>query len=488
MAVGKPPSPLVRRLADATRTWFTALRKAHGKEHFYFFALYTTEDGTYVTPTATTEEALAATVAKYRDRDSKRARADEELVRDLRFCAPDSPYHAIDDDAFGTFVARSRRAGAELHQACFDALRILDDEGLFGRGAARAKLIVNVVYGDMSDERWLAHAEGLNPKKAIAAALPFLRLHLPSGEVTPWGTKAYQLTALSLSADAKLVAYTGSGGEIGVFDTTTRAPVLAKRLRGPLHQGAHWGSVISPDGTKLYLGDETEIGILPVPKGEYTKLAKTKKPSELAITRDGALLAASSWSAPLTVYDTAKARIVWKLAGIGKVALAFSTDGAKLAVAQGAQGKTKASVRVFDARSGKAGWTTNLGIRSDVSIAWAPDGRTLLVAASELFAPPERAATVTTLAYHDVKTGKVTATIPCESLVGAIAISPSGSRIGICAHAALVAIDHDGNVLARGTGGQETLDTCVFVGEERLLAVGRDVNSGPGILELHIPD
>jgi hypothetical protein len=58
----------------------------------------------------------------------------------------------------------SPRPGRPLHEACFAALSQLDREGVFGQGAERDRVIVNVVYGDMSDERWLAHAERLNPK------------------------------------------------------------------------------------------------------------------------------------------------------------------------------------------------------------------------------------------------------------------------------------------------------------------------------------
>jgi hypothetical protein len=129
----------------------------------------------------------------------------EALARDLRFSATDSPYHDT----------RS---------------------GYFGSGAARANVIVNVVYGDMSDEQWLAHAERLNPAGAVESALPFLRLHLPSGAVSRWGRGPYQVNALSLSSDRSIVAYSGSGGEVGVLRVTDRKAIYEKRRKGE-----HWG-------------------------------------------------------------------------------------------------------------------------------------------------------------------------------------------------------------------------------------------------------
>jgi len=68
--------------------------------------------------------------------------------------------------------------------------------------------------------------------------------------------------------------------------------------------------------------------------------------------------------------------------------------------------------------------------------------------------------------------------------VHAVAFSPKGTRIGLCTRAAIALFDRSGDELARGTGGQESLLACAFADDDRLLAVGRDVNSGPALLEL----
>ncbi len=195
MAGPRARGTVAQRLATAARTAFSALRDAHPSEHFYFFALFTTDAGEYVTTTAWSEEAFA--------------RVDN---RDFRFWPAESPHHSTHGALFDDF-----NPGSRLHEACFAALGILDAEGFFGVGAARANVILNVVYGDMSDEQWLAHAQRLNPPEAVAAALPYLRLHLPEGDVKQWGARVYQVSGLSLSSDRRVVAYTGMGGEVGIL-------------------------------------------------------------------------------------------------------------------------------------------------------------------------------------------------------------------------------------------------------------------------------
>jgi hypothetical protein len=237
-------------LGRAAATAFSAIRDAHPEERFYFFALYTTPEGSYVAATAWSEEALSKIIARYAERDP--GRSVEVLARNLRFSAPDSPYHQTRPDLFSGV-----RACRALHEACFEALEGLDRGGFFGRGAARRGVILNVVYGDMSDERWLAHARRLNPASVAESALPFLRLNVPSGAVSRWGKSAYQVNALSLSRDRSVVAYSGSGGEVGVLRVGDRTAIYEKRRRGE-----HWTSALSPDGTLLYLGDADGVGRL----------------------------------------------------------------------------------------------------------------------------------------------------------------------------------------------------------------------------------
>lgn len=155
-----------RSLTAAARAAFTAMRASAPRDRFYFFALTTTEDGRHVGATAWSEEALARTIDAFRVRDPHwRA---EGHRRRLRFHEPDSPFHG---EPFADFAPDRK-----LHDACFDALRELDGDAFFGKGMARSKTLINVVYPDMTDRRWLENADRLNSRAALARALPFLDL------------------------------------------------------------------------------------------------------------------------------------------------------------------------------------------------------------------------------------------------------------------------------------------------------------------------
>ena len=335
-------------------------------------------------------------------------------------------------------------------------------------------MIVNVVYGEMSDERWLAHAKRLNPRAALTVAMPFLRLHIASGRVSQWGMAAYQVNALSLSADRKLVAYAGSGGEVGVLRVASREPVFEKRRRGE-----HWSCALTPSGARLYLGDKDGIGVLDPRTGAFTRFVLTGKPGALAISPDGKLLAASSWESPLRVFDTTTQRVVWEVPDIvGEPA--FSPDGRSLAVANALMVRKAWVGRLacYDAANGRVRWTARLGSGRSASFAWALDGSRLLGAASVDDGASE-------VAWYAAADGARDA-LPWTGAVEAVAVSPSGTRLGVCADSTVAILDDAGKELARGTGTQESLTSLAFANDRTLLAAGRDVNSGPAILQLRL--
>jgi hypothetical protein len=445
-------TPLSRRIAAAAREAFITLLAEHPDERFYFFALFTTENGGYVTTTSASEEGLSKAVARYAAKGSR------VTARTLRFSAPDSSYHAP-SQPFD--VPQGRKTVA----ACFAALAALDREGLFGRDAERERAIVNVVYGDMSHEMWLAHAERLNPKAAIARALPFLDLNLPSGDVTCWGARAYQLNALSCSADRSLVAYSGSGGEIGVLRVDTRTPVREMRRRGE-----HWASVLSPDGARFYLGDEDGTVVLDVKTGRARPFASSSKVRLLALAPDERTLATAPWGAPLVAYDVATKVQLWKH-DVAVEACAFSPDGERLAYVIASP---TIEIVCVDARTGERVWTTPLPHAPPAGLVWHAATNAIVVAADG------------TLSWLD-PAGWVARSLSCGSSCTRFALSPSGARIAHADGRALVVRDIDGHELARGTGGHEDLIACVFVDESRALGVGRDVNSGPAIVDLAFP-
>lgn len=478
MSTTKPAAKTVTALAAAAAKAFGALRDAHRDEAFYFFALYTTEGGSYAGATAWSEEALLRVIAEYKAGDARRSVA--SLTRDLRFSAPDSPYHDAGGEAFAAF-----EAGPSLHEACFLALEKLDREGFFGEGAAREACIVNVVYGDMSHERWLEHAKRLNPSRAVAPALPYLTLHVPSGPVTRFGAGAYQVNALTLSRDRSTLAYSGSGGEVGILRVATREPLYEKRRRGE-----HWASAIAQDGSELFLGDADSVLRLDARTGKTTVLAKTPKPSKLALSPDGTKLVVSTWERPLVALDTTTGKAAWKVPTVKKAAMAFSPCGRWFAAAATVRDNAKkawlATLSCLAAESGQVLWTAPLGEGLLVSLAWSPDGETILGAAGDWALSPdgERRGTAT-LTFFAATDGRACGQVPWSNGVDAIAIAPGGKRLAIASHDQLVVLSlPDGAEIARGTGGQESLIDCAFGDDGTVLAVGRDVNLGPAVLEL----
>lgn len=437
-------------LTAAARAAFTAIKADAPKDRFYFYALYTTVNGSYVGATAWSEEALARVV---KASASSGKRTPEELARALRFSAPDSPFHDTHDEPFAGLAP-----GKKLHDACFDTMRELDFEGFFGSGAPRSKVLINVVYGDMSDERWLEHANRLNSRAAIARVMPYLRLHRPTGKVEAWGAKAYQVNALSLSADRSRVAYSGSGGEVGILETATRIPIYEGK-----RAGEHWACALDPDGARLFLGDRDAIVVLDPrsPNTPPVRFARMGKPSALAIT--DAHLAASSWSAALRVFDKADGKKLWEDGSFRRAAIAFSPDGAWLAAADDSK------VACFESATGALRWSGAHEGTDRHGLAWASDER--LVAGGDLLA---------------ATTGKRLRALSWSGPIGAVAVSPGGDRLALTSKEVLVVLDEDGRELARGTGTQEQLIACAFLDDATAVAAGRDVNRGPALVTLRV--
>ena len=449
-------------LAAAAREAFTAVRETHPGEKFYYFALYTTDDGGYVVPTSASEESLAEVVARYRGFD---ARPDSDLRASLRFSAADSPYHCVEEELFQGYPR-----GPALHEACFGALAQLDAEGFFGRDGAREAVLVNVAYGDMSDERWLAHAERLNPPAAVARVLQFVAPRAPSGPVARWAANARSITALSLSADRRTVAYSGPGGDLGVYLVGTRECRLS-RARG----GEFWASVVSRDGARLYLGDRERIDTLSVKTGRRTLFAGAEKPSVLALAPDGSRLAASSFAGPVRAFDTRSRLPMWSFRTTAPSALAFSPCGERLAV--GSCG----IVSLVDSETGAVSWSCDVG---DVGgVAWTPDGTSIVVTVACASSRGVHGLVVRISAAD----GSIERELPLDEAAGALAISPGGELLALCVDDLLVVLDWDGTVVASGAGGQESLNCCVFADSDTVLAVGSDVNGGAAMLQLSLP-
>jgi len=172
---------LARRTAEAVQD----LRRRSGSETLYAFALFTSgESGfSWVRASANTEEGLAR-------RADQRAEAEprfrgESGRRLLRWNAPEWAYHDFFEGVRALEVPdpATRRATLDpaLYEAFVGALKAVDRAGLFGRGAERAFLTVNVLCDHPSPAFFGRGLLRLNPVATIerhrheTAAAPFIR-------------------------------------------------------------------------------------------------------------------------------------------------------------------------------------------------------------------------------------------------------------------------------------------------------------------------
>ena len=167
-------------LAEAAHTAFVEVQRKYADEHFYAFALYTSGEIGYVVPTANTEEGLARVASRY---VSDGYGPDLQAVAaELRWNPDDWAYHLEGAELFEAVnnmlvdvparLFELYRAGtvwlsdamhAEFECSLVGVLQELDQEGVFGRGEARRRVVINLLMGDQSNESRLANAGRLNP-------------------------------------------------------------------------------------------------------------------------------------------------------------------------------------------------------------------------------------------------------------------------------------------------------------------------------------
>ena len=165
-----PPSfraRLIAALRDAVQT----LQKEIGKERLMAFALYTSgeSDFDYVCVSACTEEGLVRLVDSAKARKRGVERTDEDLEGALRWSACDWEHHDF-YEAVGRLKlpsAGDAKRDAKVYADFAKALQTLDAEGLFGKGAARSRLTLAVMCGDMSAEFLLKGVKKLNPPAVV---------------------------------------------------------------------------------------------------------------------------------------------------------------------------------------------------------------------------------------------------------------------------------------------------------------------------------
>jgi hypothetical protein len=162
---------LTHRAAEAVR----ALKRRVGTEHLYAFALFTSgpSDFAWVRASGNTEEALTRSATAMGALD--RRYAGEAGRRLLRWSPPHWEHHDFDPGVSGLELpdprGRSERVDRAIYDAMVGALRTLDRAGLFGKGADRCFMIVNVLGEKGGEPFFKKGLRLLNPRPAIERIL-----------------------------------------------------------------------------------------------------------------------------------------------------------------------------------------------------------------------------------------------------------------------------------------------------------------------------
>lgn len=164
---------LEKKLEEAARK---AIKKLffENDEHFYYCSLVTDEEGNCPVISAWSEEALERVLKEEIEPDE-----DLEAVRlEYKWSYADSPYYAYGEEYFEEVETLFNERMEDLEEEQIDdevdyrieamerVMATLDQEGLFGRGDARLKIVINAEimppdYGNTE------RAIRLNPKEAL---------------------------------------------------------------------------------------------------------------------------------------------------------------------------------------------------------------------------------------------------------------------------------------------------------------------------------
>lgn len=159
-------------IRDAARETYLALLAKHPDEHFYAFALYTDSDAMTVVPAANSEEGLQR-VRK------QMAVGDDERAPEFRWATGEWVYESAEAGSFNPLCKKLADAVLspgfpaakfvhffdELQRDMIEALRLLDQEGLFGVGAERERITLFITVSDdnRAEELENVSAKLLNP-------------------------------------------------------------------------------------------------------------------------------------------------------------------------------------------------------------------------------------------------------------------------------------------------------------------------------------
>ena len=201
----------------------------------------------------------------------------------------------------------------------------------------------------------------------------------------------FEVTSVAFSPDGTLLAAGGRGlieldgsGEIKLWDVATREDIATLEE----HRFEVTSVAFSPDGTLLAASGirvfDGEIKLWDVVKRELiaTLEEHTSEVTSVAFSPDGTLLASASWDETIRLWDVEKRKSIATLEGYrgheGVVtSVAFSPDGTLLASASWDE-----TIRLWDVEKRKSIATLEGYSRGVTSVAFSPDGTTLLAAGS----------------------------------------------------------------------------------------------------------
>ena len=183
-------SPLLQAtLRDELRAAWTKLEAEYGSDELYGFGVFTVDSAAYLMVTAFSERGLDQVVQRYLKNEYGKGQDVAHLRRALRWSPADSPLHAVGSELLPganqivTDLDFEGRWGleeededdedfddewvdpevVEVFQVLFQVLRELDQEGLFGTGTERERLVVSIWEGDQSNRDRYDNAKALNP-------------------------------------------------------------------------------------------------------------------------------------------------------------------------------------------------------------------------------------------------------------------------------------------------------------------------------------
>jgi hypothetical protein len=459
-----------RKLREALRkaitaTW-KALRDERPDDPPYAFGLYVTRDVLFIGPTAGSEAGLASLSADGSPSDRWALNRSPlhlwgedrfERVQSLLAERPD-PYE-LEGEAFDAEI-RARM------EACFGALKALDDEGLFGEGEARHRLLLNVFSADESDRQRLENAARLNPPEALEALEPALEIREPTGAPQLLGAESV-LQIGALAARGGLLVAAGTSGELIGWSVDGETIEERFSLRD---EDEHWAVAIGVTGAVLY-GSTTGIRRRELERPEPPELLhEGAKVTQLVVAPDGSVLVADEDFERLVAIGEDR-REQWRREPGGRP-LAMSRDGSAIAAA----GKNHESIRLLDPATGEE---RAMVPASHVSAAaFGPEGDLIAAANREAVALHER--TNGWAAAHEWAV---------EASANALAFSPSGAH--------LAAVFDDGtlkvwDVATKAAvldvhGRQEALLALAWIDDQRVAAGGRDPERGPPVYVWRLP-